>query len=403
VKVAYLLAAWGATGGSLVLYKFMDYLVEHGYQVFAITPSESIEWQPNSTIRAIESGTHLSTRARLVKSVRRMLQPMPRAFRAATTLARSPIGRRLVRSPGAGSSPLRGLADLTEGLVKHWRPADVTISTFSLTSYANQLLSDRTRPLYHMQHFEELFFTDALSRRLARLTYFLPFELLANSSWLRERVREATGQRAELLLPGIDLQLFRPEPRDQLKYSDPKRFRVVSYYSELEWKGWADALRAMEIVFGQLGEDRVEWLVFGGQPTGRVHLPISFVGRQYGESLASLYSSGHVAFSSSWYESFPLPPLEAMACGTAVVTTSLGTEDYARDGDTAVVVPPRDPRALGDSICRLLEQPQQAARLAEAGHETASSFSWSAAGSRLEAILGKSGTDLAALPASIGW
>jgi len=41
------------------------------------------------------------------------------------------------------------------------------------------------------------------------------------------------------------------------------------------------------------------------------------------------------------YESFPLFPLEAMACGLAVITTAPGTEDYAVNQENCLVVEPK--------------------------------------------------------------
>lgn len=92
---------------------------------------------------------------------------------------------------------------------------------------------------------------------------------------------------------------------------------------------------------------------------------------------------------SSWYESFPLPPIESMACGTATATTQYGTEDYAEDLSNALVVPPRRPELMADAIIRLLENRELALRLANAGVETALQLSWPAATDRLETVLGR--------------
>lgn len=56
--------------------------------------------------------------------------------------------------------------------------------------------------------------------------------------------------------------------------------------------------------------------------------------------------------------------LEAMATGRpVVVTSSRGVSDHLADGETCLVVPPGNPRALADAINRLLDSPQEAARL----------------------------------------
>ena len=89
----------------------------------------------------------------------------------------------------------------------------------------------------------------------------------------------------------------------------------------------------------------------------------------------------------SWYETFPLPPLEAMACGSAVVATALGTEDYAFDGKNSRVVQPRNPEALAEALLSIAQDPAFALRLAQAGLKTAAEHTWEKAVPKLEAIL----------------
>jgi glycosyltransferase involved in cell wall biosynthesis len=93
--------------------------------------------------------------------------------------------------------------------------------------------------------------------------------------------------------------------------------------------------------------------------------------------LAALYRGAAVYLCASHYESFPLPPLEAMACGAPVVTTSnVGVLEYARDGENALVVPIGDVAQMAASIYRVLDDPALAAGLRAGGAHTASSFSW---------------------------
>jgi glycosyltransferase involved in cell wall biosynthesis len=74
----------------------------------------------------------------------------------------------------------------------------------------------------------------------------------------------------------------------------------------------------------------------------------------------------------------PLEPLEergagqttylnAMAMGKPVIVTDVwGARDYIRDGETAIIVPPRDPEALREALLGLLEDPERARRIGEA-------------------------------------
>jgi L-malate glycosyltransferase len=93
--------------------------------------------------------------------------------------------------------------------------------------------------------------------------------------------------------------------------------------------------------------------------------------------LAALFRGAAVYLCASRYESFPLPPLEAMACGAPVVTTAnVGVLEYARHGDNARVVPIGDVDAMATEIGRILDEPELAASLRGGGARTAASFSW---------------------------
>lgn len=88
----------------------------------------------------------------------------------------------------------------------------------------------------------------------------------------------------------------------------------------------------------------------------------------------------------SWYESFPLPPLEAMACGTPVVTTRIGTEDYAFNEKNCLVVPPRNPKAMAEAILRLLDDESLQERFKKEGLKTARQFTYDRTVDRLEEL-----------------
>jgi glycosyltransferase involved in cell wall biosynthesis len=87
----------------------------------------------------------------------------------------------------------------------------------------------------------------------------------------------------------------------------------------------------------------------------------------------------------SWTEGLPLVVLEALAHGRPVVATPVGgTPELVTDGVTGLLVPPRDPHALAAALRRLLDDPELARRLGEAGRErVAQDFSASKMGQRV--------------------
>lgn len=104
---------------------------------------------------------------------------------------------------------------------------------------------------------------------------------------------------------------------------------------------------------------------------GRVH----FLGRVSPQEAVSLLHAAAVFVLPSHLrsEAFGLCQIEAMACGTPVVSTNLptGVPEVNRDGESGLIVPPADAEALAEAIRRLLGDPALRARLGEGGRRRA--------------------------------
>ncbi len=115
---------------------------------------------------------------------------------------------------------------------------------------------------------------------------------------------------------------------------------------------------------------------------------IRFMGKKQPELLRYYYSAADVAVTTPWYEPFGLTPLEAMACGRPVIGSTVGGITFTiKDGETGLLVPPRDPRALAASLECLLAQPQLMKRLGAAARKRVEQeFSWSIVAMRTGAL-----------------
>jgi glycosyltransferase involved in cell wall biosynthesis len=102
---------------------------------------------------------------------------------------------------------------------------------------------------------------------------------------------------------------------------------------------------------------------------------VKFTGYVPDADLPVLYNAAELFVYPSLYEGFGLPPLEAMACGTPVVTANV-TSLPEVVGDAALAVDPTDELALADAIGRALTDEALRERLRTAGLAHAALFSW---------------------------
>jgi glycosyltransferase involved in cell wall biosynthesis len=124
--------------------------------------------------------------------------------------------------------------------------------------------------------------------------------------------------------------------------------------------------------------DGMNLIVAGDGPLrGRMPFARGFVPH---DELERLYARAAVVVCPSRREGFGVACLEAMAHGRPVVATDVGgLRDLVVDGETGLVVPPRDPAALRAALEQLLADPKLRQRLGAAGRQRARErFSWDA-------------------------
>jgi glycosyltransferase involved in cell wall biosynthesis len=105
------------------------------------------------------------------------------------------------------------------------------------------------------------------------------------------------------------------------------------------------------------------------------------------EEIADVYNKSSIFISTSWWEGFGLPGLEAMACGCVVITSdSGGVKEYA-DDENSIFFTPKSSNELKDALIRLLNNRKLIYALSERGRISAKKFSWEKSALQLESIL----------------
>ena len=104
---------------------------------------------------------------------------------------------------------------------------------------------------------------------------------------------------------------------------------------------------------------------------------VTFVGAQPQERLRAWYVAADVTVLPSYYESFGMVALEAMACGSPVVASRVGgLPTTVRDGVTGLLVPEHDPAVLADTLERVLDDADLRWRLGREGVRWAAQHRW---------------------------
>jgi glycosyltransferase involved in cell wall biosynthesis len=191
----------------------------------------------------------------------------------------------------------------------------------------------------------------------------------------RAAVRERYGMTGRYLLYVGTLQ-----PRKNL-------VRLIEAFAQAVQDGGMDDVTL--VIAGKRGwlTAAIEQRAAEQAVAGRVHLS----GYVDDGDLPALLSGALAFVFPSLYEGFGMPVLEAMACGTPVLTsTTTSLPEVA--GQAALLVPPHDTAALAAALVRLASDTALRESLRERGQERAALFSWKRCAEQTRAVLlGKNG------------
>jgi glycosyltransferase involved in cell wall biosynthesis len=102
---------------------------------------------------------------------------------------------------------------------------------------------------------------------------------------------------------------------------------------------------------------------------------VRFQGYVPSDELPLWYNAATCFVYPSLYEGFGLPPLEAMACGTPVLSSNAASLPEVV-GNAGLLLDPLDEKAWADALARILDTPGLRTELAEKGQHRARRFTW---------------------------
>ncbi len=207
---------------------------------------------------------------------------------------------------------------------------------------------------------------------------------------LLQRLYKGASTKVRVIPCGVDLDIFRP--LDQLA---ARHELGLNGERVLLFVGRPDPLKGLDILVSVAAQlehpDGVRLLVVGGEgaplefdlqqediQNPLVEQQVSFLGRVEHDRLPYFYNAADVCVIPSYYESFGMVALEAMACGTPVVAARVGgLQSTIRDGETGFLIPWHCPEPFVDRLELLLDNEALRQHIGDAARTAAEAYPWS--------------------------
>lgn len=205
---------------------------------------------------------------------------------------------------------------------------------------------------------------------LCEKTYSLDgVEYMTEALWIQRWLFEEFGKTSHYVPNGLDEKLFFASKPIIPK---TKKLRVLIEGSiDFRYKGVREAYESIR------GLDLEVWMVSNcGYPEKDWKID-NFFDKVPLAKMKDIYSSCDVLVKMSRVEGFFGPPLEAMACGCAVVTGKVtGYDEYIKDGFNALVVEQGDMAGARKHILKLMDDRSLLQHMRKNGFETAKEWNW---------------------------
>ena len=211
--------------------------------------------------------------------------------------------------------------------------------------------------------------------------------------------------KVEVVVPGFDNELYRQiQDKNMIdkvkaKYGIDKKY--ILFVGTLEpRKNLVKLIKAFSILPEYLKSDyllvicgRKGWFfeeIFETVKELKLEEKVVFTGYIPDEDIPLLMNGAEIFVYPSLYEGFGLPPLEAMACGTPVISSKVSSLPEVI-GDAGILINPNDVEELSNAILRVLINNELRAQLSEKGLKQASKFSWKRTTSKIVEVYNKVG------------
>ena len=255
--------------------------------------------------------------------------------------------------------------------IPKWKP-NAIVATYFETYYSIKEIEDQiplTDKYYFVQQIESKFFGDDYNKSRVTVTYGdKSFSIITEALWLKDELKNRYGRDA-VYVP--NRQEF-PSPINSLSKSK-RPIVLVEGNAEVHAKGVQDAWSAVKDL------DCEKWLLTNS-PRSKVRFPFDKIfSRVEWIKALGIINTADILIKPSYFEGSPTPHMEALALGTAIITTaSTGVEEYCIDDYNCLVVGIGDVGRMKDRIKLLLADKKLRQKLVKNGLKSSKMLSdWS--------------------------
>lgn len=263
---------------------------------------------------------------------------------------------------------------------RHIPKSDIYVCTSPYTAmYVKDYPTDNK--YYFIQGYENW---GAVTDEKLRETYHYPLKKIVISKWLQDIIEKEEKEDCTLIYNGFNFDDF--SCNKPIDHKD--KHKVTMLYHTMELKGAKYGIEALELVKKKIPQLTAN--IFGTPPKPAT-LPewITYHQLPDKETLNKIYNEGAIFIGCSNIEGWGLPIGEAMICGAAVACTdNKGYLEMAKDGETALVSPIKDSKALAENIIRLINDDELRYRIATNGNRFIQRFTWDESYAKLKKTLG---------------
>lgn len=256
------------------------------------------------------------------------------------------------------------------------------------------LIHDKNTPVLYWEQGSQRMYGDwgsilphnsDVRRQMYRLYHWPNVYYAAVSPILQDIMKARYDISAELLYTGVDIDKYYP-----VKYKSVKDVVTILMVGnpELPFKGFRLCFEVLDLLWKNGYKFKVKWASQIDVKVSTLY-PIEVYVQPKQAKLAELYREADIFIHASVYDSFPMPPMEAMASGTAVVATDSGgiSRTYAKPGENIILADTANFRDLYMGIAILLRDEKLRNKLAVMGRQTAEEYALSFGVEQLEKLL----------------